>query len=103
MPRINFTARKIGSLKRPADGQIEYWDKALPGFGVRLSPGGRKSFVVMYRSGGRKRRFTIGTYPPMSLAKWIWRGCLHKSMRVRSRSEASYMPQAWTRLCRLQA
>ncbi len=68
MPRINFTVRKIDSLKPSASGQIDYWDKALPGFGVRLSPGGRKSFIVMYRAGGRKRRFTIGTHPPMSVA-----------------------------------
>ena len=69
MSRINFTVRKIDALRPPANGQVEYWDKTLPGFGVRLSPGGRRSFVVMYRSGGRKRRFTIGACPPMSLAE----------------------------------
>ena len=68
MPRINFTARKIESLKPPQAGQVDYWDAGLPGFGVRLSQGGRRSWIVMYRASGRKRRLTLGTSPPMALA-----------------------------------
>jgi len=29
-----------------------YWDNALPGFGVKVTPKGRKVFIVMYRLGG---------------------------------------------------
>ena len=68
MPRISFTVKKIASLRAPDIGQIDYWDKALPGFGLRISLAGRKSWIAMYRTGRRKRRFTIGTYPPMALA-----------------------------------
>ena len=68
MPRINFTTRKIESLKLPQAGQVDYWDTSLPGFGVRLSQGGRRSWTVMYRVSGRKRRLTLGTSPPMALA-----------------------------------
>ncbi len=40
----------------------------LPGFGLRVSQGGQKTWVVMYRAGGRKRRLKLGTFPLMGLA-----------------------------------
>jgi len=68
--RINFTVRKIESLKPPAGGQADYWDAGFAGFGMRLSWGGAKSWVYMYRnSNGVKRRYTIGRYPAWSLSK----------------------------------
>ena len=66
--RISFTERKIKSLKPPDAGQVDYWDKSLPGFSVRVAQSGRRSWIVMYQAGGRKRRMTLGTYPPMGLA-----------------------------------
>ncbi len=69
MPRINFTVRKIDSLRPPDRGQVDYWDTGLSGFGIRLSQGGKRSWIVMYRVGRRKRRFTLGSYPPMKLAE----------------------------------
>ncbi len=38
------------------------WDDEIPGLGVRIYPSGRKAFILSYRSHGRKRLFTIGTY-----------------------------------------
>jgi len=35
-------------------------DKKVPGFGVRVTPGGSKAFILDYRIHGRQRRFTIG-------------------------------------------
>jgi len=35
---------------------------------VRVTPKGTKSFVLLYRSGGRQRRLTIGRYPTLSLS-----------------------------------
>lgn len=37
-------------------------DGAVPGFGVRVYPSGKKSFVFKYRSGGRTRMMTLGRF-----------------------------------------
>jgi len=44
---------------------VVYWDAACPGFGVKVTPAGRKVFVVLYRTGSagsRLRKYTIGPY-----------------------------------------
>ena len=52
------------------DGKrIEVWDEKMPGFGVRISPSGVKTFVLMYYVAGNKRRLSLGRYPAISLAK----------------------------------
>jgi integrase len=63
-----MTARSIAALKPPAEGRVEYFDASLPGFALRISESGRRSWVVLYRVSGRLRRYTIGTYPMMPLA-----------------------------------
>ena len=68
MPRIPFTARSLEALKPTPDAQIDYFDQSLPGFYLRISPRGRKTFRVMYRHAGRVRRMTFGTFPPLTLA-----------------------------------
>lgn len=63
--RQKLTDISIRQLPIPAKGSARYWDTVLPGFGVRVSNGGTKSFVVMY---GRDRKLTtIGRYPDISL------------------------------------
>lgn len=64
---MRLTDLKIKQLKPPETGQKTHFDKVLPGFGVRVSQGGTKSFVVMY--GPKRRLKTIGRYPRLSLSK----------------------------------
>jgi len=68
MPKLKFTARGIAAIKPPKAGQADYWDASIPGFILRVSYAGRKTWGVVYRHEGRKRRLTLGTYPSLSLA-----------------------------------
>jgi integrase len=38
------------------------WDGDLPGFGVRILPSGRRSYMVQYRAGRRSRRVALGPH-----------------------------------------
>ncbi len=51
MPTIKLTQPAVERLKAPASGRVEYWDSQLPGFGLRISESGRKTWVAMYRVG----------------------------------------------------
>jgi integrase len=69
MPTIKLTKAGIDCLRpRPADAV--YWDSTLPGFGVKVTPKGRKVFIAMYRTQGGKsrlRKYTIGPYGRITL------------------------------------
>lgn len=64
MPRIKLTKSTIDAL--PIESKdIIYWDQGCPGFGVKVTPHGRKVFLVLYRTAGstsKLRNFTIGPY-----------------------------------------
>lgn len=64
---MSLTDLQIKKLKAPDRGQKTYFDDRLKGFGVRVSQGGSKSFVVLY--GPKRKRKTIGRYPEMTLAE----------------------------------
>jgi len=64
-----MTVRAVDAIRPPRSGQMDYWDADTPGFGLRVSAGGRMSWVVMYRHGDVKRRLTLGNYPALSLAE----------------------------------
>jgi integrase len=66
---MKMTARSVEAIRLPAAGQTDYWDADRPGFGLRVSAGGRKAWVFMYRHSNVKRRLTLGTYPTLSLAE----------------------------------
>lgn len=66
MPNFKFTARSLPPV--PATGQVDYWDEGLPNFGMRVSFGGRRTWVAMYRYNGTKRRLKLGTHPEVALA-----------------------------------
>ena len=69
MPRIKLTKSTIDAIPTPASDLV-YWDAGCPGFGVKVTPKGRKVFVVLYRTGGaasKLRKYTIGPYGRVTL------------------------------------
>jgi integrase len=62
MPRLRLTATSIRSLEPKSTDRI-YWDAALPGFGLKVTPKGHKTYVVQYRNSyGVDRRMTLCDY-----------------------------------------
>ncbi len=68
MPRVNLTARLARETK-PQTRDTILFDKALPGFGLRIHPSGRKIWILQTRIKGRSRRIVIASYPEMRLAE----------------------------------
>lgn len=68
MPTLTLTDRAVRAL-RAGSTQSDYWDANLPGFGVRVSAQGRKTWQLRYRTNGHQRRLKIGSYPNVGLAK----------------------------------
>jgi|RhiMetdeSRZDD1v2_1073273.scaffolds.fasta_scaffold23744_5 integrase len=68
MAKATFTSRWVAALQPPEAGQVDYFDSKPPSLGLRVTPYGRKTWFIMYRSNGRLRRLTLGTYPALSLA-----------------------------------
>jgi integrase len=69
MPRLKLTKSAIDALPTASKDAV-YWDSGCPGFGVKVTPKGRKVFVVLYRTAGagsRLRKFTIGPYGRVTL------------------------------------
>ena len=69
MPKLNLTDLTVKNLRVPDSGQVAYWDANLPGFGIRVSTGGTKSFVLMVGDRNSRKRITLGRYPILSLAE----------------------------------
>lgn len=63
-----FTDLMLRKLTSGGRDLIEVWDEQIPGFGMRVSKTGTKSFILLYRHRGRARRFTLGRYPVLTLA-----------------------------------
>ena len=63
---MKFTDKTISSIK-PKSERFEVWETNGKGFGLRVSPAGKKSWIYLYRFDGRARRLTIGEYPKMPL------------------------------------
>ena len=61
MPTIRLTQLAAEKLAAPPSGRVVYWDRHLPGFGVRITASGAKSWVAMYRVDGKAVMETIGS------------------------------------------
>jgi integrase len=69
MPKTKLTEMFVSRMKAPAQGRLDLWDVTLPGFGLRVSQRGVRSWVLMVRVAGKQQRVTLGRYPAMNLAE----------------------------------
>jgi integrase len=61
MPTVRLTQLAAEKLAPPPTGRVVYWDRHLPGFGMRITAQGAKSWVAMYRVNGRTIMETIAS------------------------------------------
>lgn len=59
MPKL--TKRTVDTLQ-PKEADFIVFDDEVMGFGVRVFPTGKKTYLAQYRSGGRTRRVKIGRH-----------------------------------------
>jgi len=67
--RRKLTSKVVEHLTPSGFDREDVWDTVLQGFGLRVSPTGRKTWFVIVRPNGRPKRITIGTFPAISLAE----------------------------------
>ena len=61
MPKL--TKRYVDAVRPDASKDIVVWDAEVGGFGLRVKPSGRKTYILQYRNAqGRSRRLTLGTH-----------------------------------------
>jgi integrase len=65
---VKFTDASIKALK-PISERYEKWETNGKGFGIRVSPTSRKTFIFMFRFDGTARRMTLGSYPRITLSR----------------------------------
>lgn len=63
MPKLTKTA--VERLRPKAKDYLVF-DDDLPGFGVRVMPSGKRSFLIQYKRDGRTRRVMIGMFGPVT-------------------------------------
>ena len=64
--RVQRLTKRAVDATAPAATRFIVWDTELPGFGLRVEPTGRKTFIARYRAGGGRtgilRQATVGRY-----------------------------------------
>src|SRR5689334_23972400 len=100
MPRLKLTKSAIEALATPTK-DIVYWDSGSPGFGLKVTPKGRKVFVVLYRTAGagsRLRKYTVGPYGRVTLHQARVAAQKINAARLDGRDPASEKTEAKRRL-----
>lgn len=70
MPVVKLNARNIRTLPAVAGVRTDYRDQLLPGFFLRVTARGTRSFGIVYTTrAGRLRRCTLGPLGPLSLSQ----------------------------------
>jgi integrase len=65
MPTTKITKRTVDGAKADPARDTFIWDGDIPGFGLKVTKGGARVYLLQYRMGGRgtpTRRYTIGRH-----------------------------------------
>lgn len=54
--------KRVAEGAEARDTEYTIWDKDIPGFGLRVMPSGRRSYMIQYRNGTRTRRMVLGPH-----------------------------------------
>lgn len=81
--RRKLTKLLVDRIGPPKTGRLEIWDTLLPGFGMRVTDKGSRSYFAMFRVGGRLRRLTLGDARVVDLdeARELARAALQRAAR----------------------
>jgi integrase len=60
--QVKLNKSSIDKLQPPSSGYSLFWDDAMPGFGLRITTAGVRSFIVQKRIDGKEHRATLGRY-----------------------------------------
>ncbi len=67
---MKLTKTTVDRLELPqGKSEMIVFDEALPGFGLRIRGGGKRTWIAQYRLGPKQRRVTIGTVERLDLEK----------------------------------
>src|ERR1044072_7853011 len=100
MPRIRLTKSAIDALSI-SKSDVVYWDVGCPGFGVKITPKGRKVFIVLYRTGGGGSdlwKYTIRPYGRGTLHQHPLVGAKVFAAKVEGRDPAAEKREAKRRV-----
>jgi integrase len=86
---MRLTDKIIAKLAVPARGNRISYDGTVAGFGVRITAGGARAFVLNYRrkADARERRLTIGAFP-----NWSTTTAREEARRLRRQIDAGADP-----------
>lgn len=59
---VKLTKSKVEQIEVPRGRTALYWDSELPGFGLRITPKGTRSYIAQGRVNAHTRRITLGRH-----------------------------------------
>lgn len=85
---FNLTEKLVRGAEPRADDYVLF-DAVVRGFGVCIYQSGTRAFVLIYRSAGRQRRYTIGRWP-----EWTVTAARERARLLRREIDGGVDPQA---------
>ena len=86
---MRLNEQVIRALETPDKAHRIWYDGDIPGFGIRVTKAGARSFVLNYWIEGRERRLTIGSWP-----SWTATAARNRAKELRREIEQGLDPLA---------